>query len=294
MLLLLVTTQGALVAAVQPARLAMVSQMVAKEDLGVAIALNSVNVNLARLLGPAVAGVMILRGDIVWIFVLNTVVTLLFVLILGRLRLRPRDGAATPGNFLTQMREGFAYVLQTRLLCLMLAVMLLGGALVRSVLELVPALAAGSFDDTATGLAVLTGAAGVGAIIAGLSVRRSTTGMALQPVMRWWALGAVTSCLLATAPLVAVAVPAAVVTGLAVTRALVAAQTYVQMTTPDAFRGRTLSVHGMIVRGSPALGALVIGYAADRIGLPIAIAISSACVLLAFAVLALGLRDGIR
>src|SRR6266568_3227127 len=62
-LVLLITAQGTLTAVVQPARLAMVQQMVPRDDLGAAVALNSVIVNLTRLLGPAVAGVMILYTD---------------------------------------------------------------------------------------------------------------------------------------------------------------------------------------------------------------------------------------
>ncbi len=59
----------------------------------------------------------------------------------------------------------------------------------------------------------------------------------------------------------------AVLIGAAVSRGLVAAQTAVQLTTPDFLRGRVLSIHGLIARGSPALGALPLGYAIDAIGL---------------------------
>ena len=81
------------------------------------------------------------------------------------------------------------------------------------------------------------------------------------------------------------AVVAAVAIGSTITRALVSTQTFVQLATPDHLRGRILSLHGLVARGSPALGALVIGFAADRIGLVNAAATS--CGLLMFSLLML-------
>jgi hypothetical protein len=60
----------------------------------------------------------------------------------------------------------------------------------------------------------------------------------------------------------------------------VSAQTFVQLSTPDELRGRVLGVHGLIARGSPALGALIIGFAADRIGLAHAVEVSSGVLIL--------------
>jgi hypothetical protein len=65
-----------------------------------------------------------------------------------------------------------------------------------------------------------------------------------------------------------------------VTRGLVTTQTFIQLTTPDELRGRVLSVHGLIARGSPAVGAVVIGSAADRLGLALAVAVSSGATIL--------------
>jgi hypothetical protein len=102
----------------------------------------------------------------------------------------------------------------------------------------------------------------------------------LYGVLLWWGVGGVSAIVLAQTQRPVIAVIAAMVTGVAITRGLVSTQTFVQLTTPDALRGRVLSVHGLIARGSPALGALVIGFAADHIGLARAVVLSSGALIL--------------
>jgi MFS family permease len=292
-MVVLITAQGTLSAAIQPARLALIQQMVAREDMGTAVALNSVAVNLTRMLGPAAAGAMILYMDIVWIFVANAVVTILFVLILARLRLAPHVQRVSSHGFLGEMKEGFVYILGVRPLWLILLVMLCGGSLVRAMIELIPAIAAGTFSSNAAGLAVLTGAAAFGAVVSGLTMGRSRAGQLLYQVLLWWGVGALAAIVLTQAQGSVMAVGAAVVMGFAITRGLVSTQTFVQLTAPDALRGRVLSMHGLIARGSPALGALVIGFAADRIGLPRAVEFSSSTMLVLLLLLAPLVRDAV-
>jgi MFS family permease len=274
-MMLLITAQGTLSAAIQPARLAMVQQMVRREYMGTAVAFNSVNVNLARLLGPAAAGAMILYMDIMWIFAVNAAVTFIFVLVLARLRLAPHLRRPRTRSFFGEMTEGFVHILRARPLWLILLVMLCGGSMVRAMVELIPAIAAGCFANNAKGLAVLTGATAFGAVASGLTIGRKRAAHLLNEVLLWWGLGAVAAIVLTQSRSSALAVMAAAVIGFAITRGLVSTQTFVQLTTPDALRGRVLGIHGLIARGSPALGALVIGFAADRVGLPRAVEVSS-------------------
>ena len=279
-LVLLTTAQGTLSAVIQPARLAMVQQMVPREDVGTAVALNSVNVNLARLLGPAAAGAMILYMDIVWVFAVNAAVTFLFVLILARLRLAPHAKPSDTRTFLGEMTEGFVHILRDRPLWLILLVMLCGSLVVRVMIELMPAIAARTFSDNATGLAVLTGAVAFGAVASGLTMSAGNAKRLFYGVPLWWGLGAVAAIALTQAWSSAIAVIAAVAVGAAMNRGLVSTQTFVQLTTPEELRGRVLSVHGLIARGSPALGALFIGFAADRIGLARAVEVSAGALIL--------------
>lgn len=275
-----VAAQGVLSAAVQPARLAMIQQMVSREDLSTAVALNSVNVNLARLLGPAVAGIMILYGDIAWIFAFNAIVTTLFVWVLARLHIdRSLQAGQTTGVW-RELKDGYIFIAHAQALWLILLVMLCGGAVVRAMVELMPAIAAGAFARGASGLALLTSATALGAVTSGLSIRSSHTSGMLLAVLWWWAVGGVAAIVLTQTQNAGVAVLAAIAIGAAVTRGLVVTQTFVQLSTPDALRGRVLSVHGVVARGSPAIGALGIGYLADRVGLALAVELSAGLLIL--------------
>jgi len=268
-LLTLIAMQGTLIAMVQPARLAMVPQLVARKDMPTAVALASVNVNLARLIGPAIAGAMILRFSIEWIFVVNFVVTALFVVALGRIRLAPRPEPAARGGILQQMAEGFSYVARTPSIRLIMLFMLVGGVMVRALQELTPALAAQTFTRSATGLAVLSSATAAGAVISGLTMGRAGARRLFLGVIGLWAVGAVAALALVRTGQPIVATLAALVLGFAVSRSLISTQTFVQLETPDELRGRALSTHGLIARASPALGALMIGYLADRLGMAV-------------------------
>ncbi|WP_111497408.1 MFS transporter [Marinobacter bohaiensis] len=281
-LVILITLQGMLQAAIQPARMAMVQQMVPLEDLGTAVALNSVCVNLARILGPAVAGAMILYLDVTWTFALNALFTLIFVLVLTRLNLGTYVRRPRTRTFFGEMTEGFAHILQTQPLWLILLVMLCGGSMVRAMIELMPAIAAGTFTENAAGLAALTGAAAFGAVVSGLTIRSGSTARVLYRVQVWWGIGALGAIIVTQTESATIAIIASVIIGFTATRSLVLTQTFVQLATPDALRGRVLSVHGLIARGSPALGALIIGFAADRIGLSLTVELSSGVLILLF------------
>jgi len=258
--------QGILTAATQPSRLAMVQQMVSRDDVGTAVGLNSASVSLARLIGPALGGAIMLHADVIWVFVANAAVTVLFVLVLLRLKLMLRQSTDAPRSFYLEMIDGFIHVARTSSLRLILLTMVFGGMLVRATMELIPAFAAKTFEDV-TGLAVLTGAAAIGALIAGLTIGRSTPSRLFYGVLLWWSLGGIAMVILAQAESQMIAIVASMVLGASVTRGQITTQTFVQLTTPDGLRGRALSLHGLVARGSPALGALLIGYLGDKFGL---------------------------
>lgn len=286
--------QGSVTAITQPSRLAMVQQMVSRADIGTAVGMNSANVNLARLVGPAVAGVIILHGGTHWVFALNALFTLFFVLVLFRLRLTPMAPRQIGTSVLTEMKQGFAFVLTHPALRLILLTMFVGGALVRATIELLPAVAARGFGGDVTGLATLTGAAAIGAVISGMTVRRSASSRLFLSVLPCWAFGAITSTILASTTSALVAIGAAAFLGASITRAQVCTQTFVQLSAPDELRGRALSIHGLMARGSPAIGALITGYTSDRFGLDLAVSGSAALLLVFLLCMTLPMRRAAR
>lgn len=279
--------QGILTAATQPSRFAMVQQMVPRQDVGRAVGLNSSCVNIARLVGPSMAGLLILHVGIGWVFAINAAVTLVFTVILSRLRLMAVDQMSKTTAFLAQMAEGFAHVVRTLPLRLIFLAMLFGGGLVRAVAEMMPVVAAQAFEETVTGLAVLTGGSALGAIFAGLTVGKASHARLFVATPMWWALGGMAALVLTYTGHAGLASVAAFALGGAITRGLVITQTFIQLTTPSMLRGRALSVYSLIARGSPALGALAIGYAADRVGLFTAVTMSSGLLFAALLIMAL-------
>ncbi|MCR8724524.1 MFS transporter [Frigidibacter sp. ROC022] len=118
-----------------------------RDDLSKAVGLNSVNANLARLVGPVLAGVIILHWPIIWIFVLNGAVTILFVTLLLRLKVSPPPAPAARQVFHAEVTEGIGHVWCTPAVRLILLSMFCGGALVCAAVELIPAIAAKSFGE---------------------------------------------------------------------------------------------------------------------------------------------------
>jgi len=282
----LIGLNGTLSALAQPARLALVQELVPRGDVGPAVAINSVKSNLARLIGPAVAATMIVYFHIGWVFLGNALVTALFALVLGRLKLLPSLRRRPSGGVLTQIGDGFRFLLSERALRLVLLMNLLGGVLVRSLGELLPAFAARSFADTATGLATLTSSLAFGAVLAGLTVGRQVSeGELMRRGAFAWVVAAAFGLGfgLVSAPWAAMLCVCGL--GMWIARGLILAQTFVQLRAPDEMRGRALSVHGLIVRSSPAIGALLIGTALDLVGLPLSVSAAALLFGAAFLVL---------
>ncbi|MGB3339414.1 MAG: MFS transporter [Devosia sp.] len=279
-LLLLVTANGCMVALNQPARMALVQSLVRREDVGTAVALNSVNVNLARLTGPAIAGAMIVFLDVEWVFIANAALTLVFVVILGFVHASPMQKRDANGSMLSEIFGGLVFVFGDRGIRLLLGLLFLGGAGVRSVQDLFPAFAAQNFASTATGLAALTSGMAVGAVAAGLTFGADAALHKLaRRVVVSWVVAAIALAGLALSASSLIDIGLVMVMGFFGATSVIGTQTFVQLRTPDAMRGRTLSVHGLISRASPALGALACGWAFDHFGLAVPVLIATGLVL---------------
>ena len=187
MLIALVALQGCVIALSQPARLALVQELVAREDIPAAVAINSMNVNLARLVGPAIAGLMVVHFDVAWVFLLNAIVTAIFVATLGVIATVRNTERAFGRNVLADIVAGFRYLIADRGMRVMLFLLLIGGVTIRSVAEMLPAFAAEHFSQAATGLAVLTSTMALGSILAGFSIGTYlvTSRLPQQIILSW-------------------------------------------------------------------------------------------------------------
>lgn len=279
-LMILAIANGSMIAVNQPARLALVQSLVRREDVGTAVALSSVNVNLARLTGPALAGAMIVYLDVEWLFLTNAALTLIFLVILHFTHIDPLPPRQRGKSVMAEVVSGFVFAFNDKGIRLLLTLLLLGGAGVRAVQDLFPAVAQNNFDSTATGLAFLTSSMAIGAVVSGLTFGvHMPLAILARKVAVSWGFAALALSLLVFSPHAAVDTALAMVVGFFVTRGVVGTQTFVQLRAPEAMRGRALSVHGLISRGSPAIGALATGWAFDRIGLTIPMLLATGIVI---------------
>ncbi len=270
-LIALVLVNGVVVGVNQPARLALVSSLVPRSHLSTAVAINSIVFNLARFIGPALAGILILTVGVAAAFAANAASYLVFLFALARVRLDPKLLPANGANgrsVIADVVEGVRYLAGHAgigPLLLLVTVLSVG---VRSYVELLPGFAADVFSRGAGGLAALGSAVGVGAVIGGLWLARRGGAPGLVRV-------AMIHSLLTSLAVLGFAAtdwfPAglifAAVSGVFMAISGVSAQSIIQLSVEPNVRGRVLSLYGIIVRAGPALGALMLGGASELVGL---------------------------
>jgi predicted MFS family arabinose efflux permease len=252
----------------------MVPNLLPPENVPSAIAFDSAVFNIARFLGPLIAGLIIQRWGVAPAFMFNAATFIIYLFALYRLRLlRSEVSDRSAGSLLSDTREGVRYAVNhpgIRTILLLLAAMAVS---VKAVLDLLPGFADAVFHRGAGGLAELTAAAGLGAFIGAmyLAQRGNTKGLTLLTVSSLL-IGGGGVLLLCGTDIYWLALIAMFFAGLSVTLSGTGAQVLMQGVVDGAMRGRVMSFYGVIYRGGPALGALVMGSASDLIGLQAAVA----------------------
>jgi len=270
---LLAAVQGSANALDNPARQALVAELVGPEDLPNAVALNSTLFNTSRLIGPALGGVAIATIGIADCFYLNAAS---FLAVIGSLLLMKPErffSLARPprGKMLKQVGEGLRYALTTPDIALIVLLMAVLGTFGYNFTVFLPLIAKYTLHMNAVGYGVLTSSVGVGSLAAALALaysgaatrRTLLTGSAGFSVLllgvalsRWWQ---------ATVPLlVALGTFSIVFTTTANSR--------LQLITPPQLRGRVMSIYTLLFLGSTPIGSLVVGTLADRQGVQPAVA----------------------
>jgi MFS family permease len=274
-LLVLATTLGAATAAHTPIRLALVPRLVGRNALPSAIGISAMTFNTARILGPAAGAWLIAHFSVGTAYL---VAALLFAAALPVLASLRDVGAPPPrahGSFARQLREGVAYARHHPGIRLIFAFTLLNGLLGRTVIELLPALNGQLLSGDSTTLATLTASAGAGSIAGGLAVSRQSgretrllglVAIALGCGGLALAMATLLEGLTAFCGLIALV-------SLITTIAGTGSQALAQLTVDEAFRGRVLSLWTVLAMGAPALGGLLMGVAADRLGFPVVLTV---------------------
>jgi MFS family permease len=257
-----------------PARQSLVVQLVTREDLPNAIALNSSMFNGARIAGPALAGVLVATVGEGWCFFVNAVSYVAVILGLLCIRVSPAKAPERPGSALAQLAEGFRFALGSgpiRALLLLLGLVSLMGS---PYAVLMPIIADQSFHAGARGLGILMGAAGVGAFIGALSLARRTTLQGYGRSIAFAATGlGVSLVAFSTVRLFWLAVALLVPVGYAMMTQMTASNTLIQSMVPDSLRGRVMAMYSMMFMGMAPVGALLAGVLAEQLGATTTIAL---------------------
>jgi MFS family permease len=248
-----------------PARQAFMLEMVGGESLRNAVTLNSVLVNVARVIGPAVAGVLIATVGEGPCFLLNAasfaaVVASLVTLDLGAIRPSPPSGRE-PG----QLREGLRYVRRTPELGVPLAMMALAGALAYEFQVTLPVMARQGLHVGATGFGFMTAAMGVGAVVGGLFVaNRGRTGLPTL-VLAASAFGVVL-LLASLAPNLPTELVALALVGGASISFMSTGNSTLQLAAAPNMRGRVMSLWFVAFQGSTPIGGPIVGWVMAQAG----------------------------
>ena len=256
---------GCVTAFDSPARQTFVSDLVGEADLSNAVALNSTSFNAARMIGPAVAGLLIASVGTGWVFLINALsfVAVLFslrTLRLSELNLKPR-ATRTRGSFV----EGFKYVWTRPDLKAALLMLFLIGTFGLNFPIFISTMSVTAFHAGASQYGVLSSTMAIGSVTGALlAARRAKPRMAIL-------LGA--AAIFGVSCTVAALMPNYVLFGLALVVVGAATQTFntstnslVQISTDPVMRGRVIAILLAISLGCTPLGAPVVGWVADRFG----------------------------
>ena len=270
-----------------PGRQSFLVDMVGKEDLMNAIALNSSMFNGARVIGPAVAGILVARWGEAWCFFDNGVsyIAVIAGLMMMKVRAPGRAAKASPWEHLV---EGFQFANNTapiRALLLLLGLVSITGM---PYVVLMPIFAdkilhnggqelasiIGSHDLGAVRLGILMGAAGVGALFGALTLAARS---GVKGLGRWVALSCagfgISLMLFALSKSFWLSVVLLLPAGYFIMLQMASSNTLIQVMVPDALRGRVMAIYSMMFMGMAPLGSLLSGALSDSLGAPRTVAI---------------------
>ncbi|TXS93492.1 MFS transporter [Parahaliea aestuarii] len=267
-LLIVALATGAIAAAHSPLRLTLIPLLVSRSALPGAIGISAMVFNLARILGPALAGALLAGTGGAVTFGVGAGLFAGSALAIRRVRCRDERVPPARSPVWQQFREGLSFSIAQPVVRLTLLLTLVNGLLGRTVIELLPALSGRLLAGDAATLAVLTAAAGAGSILGGLAMTRlSGSESVLSPLV--FGCLTVAALVLLPAPLaggIASVAAIVLVLSLVTTVAGTGCQALTMLGVPDNYRGRVLSLWTVLTMGSPAIGSLVMGALADRIG----------------------------
>jgi MFS family permease len=278
-ILALSVLQGLINAFDMPGRQSFLVQMVDdKQDLQNAIALNSSMVNLARLVGPAIAGLIIAAVGEGYCFAIDGVSYLAVILSLALMRVRVAPSRRATTSMLEQLKEGWSYVTGFRPIRTILTLFAVMSLMGMPFVVLMPIFASEVLHGGPHTLGYLMGASGVGALVSAISLtlRKSVRGLTTM-IQISAALFGVGLILFGLSRSLVLSLLLMQVVGFGMMQGLAASNTVIQTLVPEDKRGRVMSYYTVAFVGMAPFGSLLAGALAHRFGAPHAVMITGAC-----------------
>ena len=257
-----------------PGRQAFLVEMVGREDLMNAIALNSSMFNGARIVGPAIAGVLVASIGEGWCFFANAVSYIAVIAGLLLMKVARREVPVRETSAWLDIKEGFHWVVTTKPIFALLLLVGLVSLVGMPYAVLMPIFADRILHSGARGLGILMGFSGAGALIGALTLAAKS---GLRGLSTW-----VTACsaafgvfliVFARSKMFWMSAILLIPVGLFMMVQMASTNTLIQAMVPDRLRGRVMSVYSMMMMGMAPLGALLAGAVSDRIGAPLTVAV---------------------
>ena len=260
-----------------PAYVSLLPLLVRREDVPNAIAMNSMQFNLARVIGPVLAGIVLSAAGAAACFALNGVSFLAVVVALLLIRAPQVSAREEQGSMLEEMRAGFRFVAHRPKLLTLTFLAFAGTFLGMPIVTFLPVVAKSIFGLGANGYAWMMTTYGLGSVTGALIVaatahtaRKGRLALLLQLAF---------ACLLvafAFSRSLPLSLAIAFVAGMCIVGVIALYSSLVQLTTSDVMRGRVMSIFMLAFRGGMPLGNLIAGFVAERWSITIALAVNGA------------------
>jgi MFS family permease len=260
-----------------PVRQSFIAEMVDREDLINAIALNSSMVNGARVMGPAIAGILVSVVGEGWCFLINGLSYLAVIIGLLFITAGRQAPHKSHVSHIQTILEGFRFVWNTQPVRTLLALLGVASFMGMPYSVLMPIFADNILNGGAKGLGILMGFSGLGAFMAAVTLagRQGVRGLSTWVMFASGGFG-VSLILFSISRLFWLSSLLLLPVGFGLMLQLAASNTLIQSMVPDRLRGRVMAVYSMMFMGMAPFGALFAGVLANHAGAPITVAIGGA------------------
>ena len=289
----LVLFRGTVFAFNRPARQTVVYGLVGRDKLLRALSHNAMVFQTSKFIGPGIAGFTLAAFGVAFTFAIGIVLIIVFTVALRLIEVTQPQRKEERRSIATEVADGLRYILSQAPVFNQFVLLLIVSLCAKPITELLPGFSGGEFHMDASGLAWLLGSHGAGASLGGvwmslrfgikslltmacISIITMSIGLNLFVGFNSFLIGCVLMSFI----------------GFSFVVMDVSSQTLIQSTIRSRFRGRTMSIYGMIAQGAPAVGALAMGNIAEATGLRLPVFVG-ACIVLVTGILALIFRNRI-